>query len=726
MLALILIAPQGANALQPGRGGAASSAALNAANSAMATAQQAAAMAAQSQSSMLRATQAIQAMLAAQNAARTLAAAGPNNLGADPNHPGLQLPNVPNGLGSGGLMPDSGLRATGVANAVTTWVNAKTPVQTTSNGQTIVSIQQTAAQALLNWTTFNVGKSTTVNFNQQGNAGWIALNKISDPSGVPSQILGQIKADGQVLLINQNGIIFGGTSQINVHTLIASTRDLDSTISGSNYQLFLQNGLFQSNAPSGFSGKAALFDTPGAQGTGAVTVQPGAAIDTTRNLNATGDGGYVALVGAGVTNAGTIVTQNGQIILAADSNVALIAPSSSAVGVQTALQVVAGGGVVTNDVGGLLLSNDGAVTLAGGAINQLGDLAATTSVTRPGSISLNTATSPNGNPNNGNIVLGPTSLTAILPDETSGTLPTQTANSSVTVNGSFLAAPYFQAVLQPQISIQAGGSVDMQGGASIKAPSAALTISANGSTAGGVGTILLEPGSSIDLSGLAGVTLPMSVNQISILVTAAEVADDPLAKNLIGQTVTIDARLSGTRADGFHWVGSPILDAAGYVGLIPQSIDQLLTAGGSFKSSATNFIQQPGAAINVSGGYVQYLGGVINTTKLIGSDGRRYDIGRANPYLAYSIDGGFAVQHMIQGKVDPSLTQTWSGPGSSGHYEPGYISGVSAGSIGVMAVVPILGGDLVADFVAGAVNGPWQVRARPIWRSPTRCRTAQR
>ena len=55
------------------------------------------------------------------------------------------------------------------------------------------------------------------------------------------------------------------------------------------------------------------------------------------------------------------------------------------------------------------------------------------------------------------------------------------------VNGSLLAAPYFQAVLQPQISIQAGGSVDMQGGASIKAPSAALTISANGSTAGGVG-----------------------------------------------------------------------------------------------------------------------------------------------------------------------------------------------------------------------------------------------
>ncbi len=52
---------------------------------------------------------------------------------------------------------------------------------------------------------------------------WIALNRVIDPSGVPSQILGQIKAEGSVYLINQNGIIFGGGSQVNVHTLIASS-----------------------------------------------------------------------------------------------------------------------------------------------------------------------------------------------------------------------------------------------------------------------------------------------------------------------------------------------------------------------------------------------------------------------------------------------------------------------------------------------------------------------
>jgi hypothetical protein len=66
--------------------------------------QAAAAVAQQAQISMARAAQAIQAMQAAQSAARNLALAGPANLGADPNHSGQQLPNVPNGLLAGGLV----------------------------------------------------------------------------------------------------------------------------------------------------------------------------------------------------------------------------------------------------------------------------------------------------------------------------------------------------------------------------------------------------------------------------------------------------------------------------------------------------------------------------------------------------------------------------------------------------------------------------------------------
>ncbi|MFX9348018.1 hypothetical protein ABTO05_21110, partial [Acinetobacter baumannii] len=84
----------------------------------------------------------------------------------------------------------------------------------------------------------------------------------------------------------------------------------------------------------------------------------------------------------------------------------------------------------------------------------------------------------------------------------------------------------------------------------------------------------------------------------------------------------------------------PLLNAAGYVGLIPQSIDQILTAGGSFSTSGKNVVQQPGATINVSAGYVQYTGGLISTTRLLGADGRVYDIGRADPTIAYVGVGG--------------------------------------------------------------------------------------
>lgn len=659
---------------------AATSAALDAA-------QQAQQAALNSQQSMARATRAIQALQAMQSAARAVAAGAPSS--------------VPNGLVTGGLVPDSGLKAPGVANPVTTWTGANTPTQTTSGGKTTINIDQTQQNALLNWQTFNVGKDTTVNFNQQGNASWSALNKIAS-TGVPSQILGAIKADGAVYLINQNGIIFGGSSQVNVHTLIASTLDLGTTQSNNNYQVYLQSGLFAGTIPTnlGLTGKGAAIFNQGSGGR--ITVEPGAIVDTTGKLTSTGDGGYVALLGAGgVSNAGTITTRNGQIILAADKSVTLITPPSNVVGVKTAIQVLAGGGPVTNESNGLLIANDGAVTLAGGSISQLGGIVATTSTTRTGSISLNTLclqTCASGA--DGNIVLGSASLTAILPDETSGTLPTATVNSTTNANGAN-NAPYFQTVLQPKIDIQALGSVDVRGsgdggaGALIKAPSSALTVGAGY-------TVLLEQGSTVDLSGIAGVTLPMSVNQISILLTAAEVANTPLAKSLIGKTVTIDARLSGTRADGLQWVGSPLLDAAGYVGLIPQRIDQLLTAGGSFKTSAQNVIQQPGAAINVSGGYVQYTGGTITTTRLRGADGRIVDIGSADPTIRYvGLADGFTVEHKVNGTVDTKLTEvylSWGGGGA--RYEAGYIAGADAGSVSVAAINPIVN-DIIGNVVAG-------------------------
>ncbi len=127
-----------------------------------------------SQQSLMRATRAIQTLQAMQTQARNIAASTPSS--------------VPNGLNPGGLVPDGGLKALGVANPVTTWVGANTPTQTTSGDKTTVNIDQTQPQALLNWQSFNVGSNTTLNFNQRGNASWSALNKVAAGAS-PSQIL---------------------------------------------------------------------------------------------------------------------------------------------------------------------------------------------------------------------------------------------------------------------------------------------------------------------------------------------------------------------------------------------------------------------------------------------------------------------------------------------------------------------------------------------------------
>jgi len=63
-----------------------------------------------------------------------------------------------------------------------------------------------------------VGKDTTVHFDQStgtatdGSNAWVILNRINDPSASPTQILGTIKAEGSVYLLNTNGVLFGGSA----------------------------------------------------------------------------------------------------------------------------------------------------------------------------------------------------------------------------------------------------------------------------------------------------------------------------------------------------------------------------------------------------------------------------------------------------------------------------------------------------------------------------------
>lgn len=719
------------------RGGGGVSAAANAAAAALASVEQAQQASVQSLNSLARAVQAVQAMQQAQAAARALAR--PSYVAG--------VSGVPNGLLPGGLQVAPGVGGTQtVPSDPSLWQNAGLPSQSTANGQTTVTIQQTAQKAILTWQTFNVGAQTTVNFDQSagtqtnGNNNWIALNRIIDPSGVPSQILGQIKAQGSVYLINANGIIFGGASQVNLHTLVASSLSfLGETITGlapgsSAYDQAVQatNATFlnatnggiaapQATGASGSAGKGNLvlgaggvvneaaasnFLTPGA-----VVVEPGANITTHAN-GAQSDGGFVLIAAPRVDNEGTITTPDGQAILAAGIGVSLLQPASASSAqllIPELTGIVAVNGQDATPVGtlvnnGLVQATTGNVSLLGTNVTQSGVVDVTTSVSTPGSITISTVdeaqASDQGPGTPADRRAGQLNVSGVIAD-----LPQEDGQS----------VPSDSTTFTPGTLSLTGGSVWLETSALIEAPGAkvgltALTPGQAGDSAppgdsAVPGRIYLDTGATVDVAGLANIELPMAATLVTIGakggLTANDLADAPLQRNgfLLGKTIVIDSTLSGVGANGQAWVGTPLVDAAGYVALVPRTIDQVLTNAGAITLSGNQVMSAAGSSLNLDGGYVHYLGGMIATTRLVDASGNLVNIANANPQDTYvGLAGQFSVDHAHWG-----VTQDFSAPLLSGAaYAADYIQGGNAGTLSVFATqAAVLDGAMTAMAFPG-------------------------
>ena len=95
--------------------------------------------------------------------------------------------------------------------------------------------------AVINFTSFNIGAGETVQFFQPGIDASV-LNRVT--GGSQSQILGNLFANGRVFLVNQSGIYFGANANVNVGSLIASTLDItnEDFLSG-NYRFTQGNGI---------------------------------------------------------------------------------------------------------------------------------------------------------------------------------------------------------------------------------------------------------------------------------------------------------------------------------------------------------------------------------------------------------------------------------------------------------------------------------------------------
>ena len=219
-----------------------------------------------------------------------------------------------------------------------------------------LTITQQSQNLSVDWLTFNIGRQSTVDF-VQPDAGAIAVNRIADTNG--SQILGHLNANGQVFLINPNGILFGQDAQVNVGGLVATTLDVGNSALGS--------GLLSFNGT----------------GKGSVT--------NLGTINVTG-GGYVALLANQVSNQGAIHAQLGSVALAGGSAVTLNFSGDKLVSVrvdQSTLNALAENGQLIEADGGNVWMTAGArASLLASAVNNTGTIEAQTVQNQHGHIML--------------------------------------------------------------------------------------------------------------------------------------------------------------------------------------------------------------------------------------------------------------------------------------------------------------------------------------------------
>lgn len=147
-------------------------------------------------------------------------------------------------------------------------------------GKTL-TINQTTNRAIVNWQSFSVGTGETTRIVLPSSLSAI-LNRVTG-SG-PSAIAGQISSNGQVYLINPNGIVVGPNGRIDTGAFVASTLNIPNAA-------FMQGG-----------GMTFMGDS-------------GAGIRVLGKITAAN--GDVVLVAAVVDHQGRIAAPNGQAILGA-------------------------------------------------------------------------------------------------------------------------------------------------------------------------------------------------------------------------------------------------------------------------------------------------------------------------------------------------------------------------------------------------------------------------
>lgn len=529
----------------------------------------------------------------------------------------------------------------------------------TVNGN-VMNVNTIVNSAIIRWGSFSIGSNATVNFNMPNSSSSV-LNRIMGNS--PSVINGALNSNGHVYIVNQNGIYFGAGAQVNVGSLTATTLD---NLANNNIETIYQNGLLSNTTAPVFSFADAV---------GVIDVAKGANISTA-------SGGRVMLLAPDVTNSGVIKTPDGQTILAAGKTVYLSTLDKFA----GLLVEVSSGGQATNL--GDIIVNHGNASLIGLAVNQQGNISASTSVRANGSIYLKakeiqSLTTP-GNDVYGKVTVGTGSKTAVTIDvnDKEEVFDAQSITPSlVDIKGKDIAINGTVIANSGQVNVTA---TDIQGNNS---------------------SVFLGDNAVIDVSGVNAIA-PMSRNQLAIQLFSDQLRDSPVLRggNLFGKTLFLDAR-KGTKL-----LSQSVIDEA--KAGITRTIAERSTGGGQVNFSAVNFVSKANSKVDLSAGSTTYESGTIRESSLL-INGKWVLASDALPNVNYqSVQDFYSLSSLRSGQ-----TRTWALTASglngsssagvakdisaAGYLQPSYQQGGDAGSLSLTATNMALQGKVQASTVAG-------------------------
>ena len=219
------------------------------------------------------------------------------------------------------------------------------------NGKNMTVTQQSGKMAV-DWTQFNIARDEAVKFAQPGRDA-VALNRIT--GGQKSVIDGALSANGNLFLVNPNGVVFGKTSSIEVGSLVASTAQISDT--------FMKN----------FASSTANLNLTIGDGNSSAILNEG---------TITAQGGLVALHAAQVENTGTISNPGGTVALAAAKQLTLSPDSDGklnyAVDGELAQAKALNSGRIQADGGYVVMTAKSADDVLGTVVNNTGTIEAKT------------------------------------------------------------------------------------------------------------------------------------------------------------------------------------------------------------------------------------------------------------------------------------------------------------------------------------------------------------